>query len=266
MIKKKYNFNEKDKDFYHKNGFLLIKNFFKKNHLISIKKKIETKKNSEKVYHYFEKINKKKRIRRIERVTEVFDSVKKLLSDKKLKHQLNFIFSKNTRLFKDKLNFKYPGGEGYKPHIDGHFLWNDRKNIKKFGWKEYSNKFISVVIPLENVDKKNGCIYLAKKECTNKLGRNFFEILDKVEPFTPNIKKKYLKYFKFFPVQMRTGDILFFDWKCAHYSKKNLSKKSRMIFYATYCESRKKTINIRKKYYSDKDNSNNPKKNKSLLN
>ena len=65
---------------------------------------------------------------------------------------------------------------------------------------------------------------------------------------------------------MKVGDILFFDWKCAHYSKKNLSKKSRMIFYATYCDSKNKTKNIRKKYYSDKNNSNNPKKNKSLLN
>ena len=266
MIKTNNNFDIKNKAFYKKNGFLIIKNFFKKNYLVGIKKQIEVKKNRKKVYHYFEKINNKPRIRRIERVTEAFTSVKKLLSDKKLLHQLNVIFSKNTRLFKDKLNFKYPGGNGYKPHIDGHFLWSDKNNRKKFGWKEYSDKFVSVVIPLENVEIKNGCIYLSRKECTNKLGKNFSQILNKVEIFTPNIKKKYLKHFKFFPVQMKVGDILFFDWKCAHYSKKNLSKKSRMIFYATYCDSKNKTKNIRKKYYSDKNNSNNTKKNKSLLN
>ena len=37
-------------------------------------------------------------------------------------------------LFKDKLNFKYPGGEGFLPHVDGHFYWIDnQKKIKKVG-------------------------------------------------------------------------------------------------------------------------------------
>ena len=35
-------------------------------------------------------------------------------------------------MFKDKLNFKYPGGNGYKPHIDGHFLWSDKNKSTNF--------------------------------------------------------------------------------------------------------------------------------------
>ena len=58
------------------------------------------------------------------------------------------------------------------------------------------------------------------------------------------------------------GDVLFFDWKSAHCSKKNNSKKSRMIFYATYNNSNNKSQ--RKKYYSDKNNSKNSRMLKSL--
>ena len=64
---------------------------------------------------------------------------------------------------------------------------------------------------------------------------------------------------------MDQGDIMFFDWKIIHYSKKNLSNKSRMIFYATYINSTKSKTQIIKKYYSDKLNSKNDIKNKSLI-
>ena len=46
---------------------------------------------------------------------------------------------------------------------------------------------------------------------------------------TPNIKKKDLKFFKFYPIEMNIGDACFFNWKCAHNSKKNNSNNSRMI-------------------------------------
>ena len=64
---------------------------------------------------------------------------------------------------------------------------------------------------------------------------------------------------------MEQGDIMFFDWKVVHYSKKNVSNKSRMIFYATYINSRKSKTQVIKKYYLDKLKSKNNIKNKSLI-
>ena len=79
--------------------------------------------------------------------------------------------------------------------------------------------------------------------------------------WTPNIKEKIAKKFKFKSLIMNVGDVLFFDWKSAHYSQKNKSKKSRMIFYATYNNNNKSQ---RRKYYYDKNNSKNLRKLKSL--
>ena len=101
--------------------------------------------------------------------------------------------------------------------------------------------------------KKNGCLFIANKNDTKKLGQNWEQITKKLAYNTPNISRKDFKKFKFYPIEVNTGDIVIFDWKCAHYSTKNMSKSSRMILYLTYCQSRSK--NIRKRYYSEKMNS-----------
>ena len=103
---------------------------------------------------YFEKVNNKNVLRRIERVTDYFSKIKKLAYSKKIFNILNINNNKNV-LFKDKLNFKFANGAGFLPHFDGHFYWyknNSRKNQK--GWKIYSNNFTNVAIHLENSSKK----------------------------------------------------------------------------------------------------------------
>ena len=69
---------------------------------------------------------------------------------------------------------------------------------------------------------------------------------------------------KFFPVELNCGDVCFFNWKCAHFSKKNYSNKSRMIFYITY-SLKNNFKNLRANYYLDKRDSKNSDKKKSLL-
>ena len=86
---------------------------------------------------------------------------------------------------------------------------------------------------------------------TEDAGNTWESITNKLSLNTPNIKKKDLKKFKFFPLEVSTGDIIIFDWKCCHYSNKNKSNKSRMILYLTYCDKNKK--NMRKIYYEDRE-------------
>ena len=166
-------------------------------------------------------------------------------------------------LFKDKLNFKLPNGKGYLPHIDGHFLWKDKNNKLQNGWKKYSTNFINLVLPLEKSNIKNGCIYISNKNNIKKLGKTFSTIAKKTILHTPNIKKEDVKKFNFIPIKLNIGDVFFFNWKCAHHSTNNLSKNSRMIFYATFCKN-DKNKNLRNIYYYDKQHSAGTKKNKAL--
>lgn len=250
---------------YKQKGFVKINNFFKKQEILSVKENIKKtiNKKDKKHFFYYEKIKTKKVLRRIEKISEYSKDAKKIIFSRDIKKIIKQLTQSNFKLFKEKLNFKYPGGEGFKPHIDGHFLWKDKKNKIRKGWKEYSNDFLSIVIPLEKVDKKNGCLELSSLQYTKKIGSNFNEITSNNIKFTPNIKKSLLKKFKWTSIEMDIGDILIFNWKCAHKSGKNYSSNSRMIFYATFYKSNK-IKNIKRKYYLDKKESLNPFKNKSL--
>ncbi len=256
--------NKEEFNFYKKNGWIIIKNFFDKNYIIRIKKEILKKTKSKSDFFYYEKIKNKSKLRRIERVTDFSKKAKNLICAKKTLSLIGNLEEKKYILFKDKLNFKFPGGKGYLPHIDGHFYWRDNNKKYQNGWKKYSSNFINLVLPLESSNIKNGCIYVANKNDTKKIGSTFSSIANKLIINTPNIKTKDFKRFKFFPIELNVGDICLFNWKCAHYSENNYSNRSRMIFYATFCK-KNKNKNLRVKYYYDKQISYNSKKNKSLL-
>ena len=249
-------------DDFKKKGFFIIRNFFKIKKLRNIKKEIyfSLKKGKFNKNHiYYENKKKSKIIRRIERITENSKSVYKLLNEKRLMLIVGSLMQDKFVLFKDKLNLKLPGGEGFEPHVDGHFTWIDKKKKIHKGWQEYSNNFLNVVIPLEKTSKKNGCLHLADLYNTKKyLGNSWKKINSKLDYLTPKVKKKYIKSFKFHSIEQKPGDVLFFDWRVCHLSKKNNSKKSRMIFYVTYAKSKDKKNKIRKKYYLDKVFSKNP--------
>ena len=247
---------------YKNKGFVVLKNFFSKKKISIAKKNIlKLSKTSQSKLLFYEK--NKKDLRRIENVVSFSVHAKKILADKKLARIISSILGRNT-LFKDKLNFKYPKAKGFEPHVDGHFFWKSKNSKIKKGWKVYSNHFVSVVIPLEKTNKKNGCLELAEIKDTQKnLGNSWEEITKKTLKFTPKVKKNYIKNFNFIPVELNVGDILLFDWKVCHRSKKNYSKTSRMIFYATYAKN-KKGKNLKKNYYKDKISSINTIGNKSL--
>ncbi len=254
---------ELEKKNFQQKGFVVFKNVIKKTDLNKIKKEINLKISRKEVVKYYEKINNKNKLRRIEKVSDNFKLSSKILKSTKMLNLLKKLTNKKYTLFKDKLNFKYPGGSGFLPHIDGHFYWIDKNRKKQSGWYKYSNHFINLVIPLEKTTKENGCLYIANKSYTSLLGRSFKNITKNLDKNSPNIKKKKLRNFKFKAIELDKGDILFFDWKCAHMSKKNFSNGSRMIFYATYCFA-KNSVNLRNKYYYDKKHSKTELKYKSL--
>ena len=253
-----------DLAFYKKNGWIIIRNFFNKNYINKIKNELLKNTNKKSNFFYYEIIKNKPKLRRIEKVSDFSKSSKNLICSKKTLNLINNLEKKKYVLFKYKLNFKFSGGKGYLPHIDGHFFWRDKNKKYQNGWKKYSSDFINLVLSLETSTIKNGCIYVANKNDTKKIGKSFSSITKKLIINTPNIKKRDIKKFNFNPIELDAGDICLFNWKCAHYSENNYSKKSRMIFYATFCR-KNKSKNIRRMYYLDKLTSYNNKHNKSLL-
>ena len=53
-------------------------------------------------------------------------------------------------LFKEKVNFKMPGGDGFRPHQDA-----------QAGWERYADYFISVMVCIDEATIENGCLQFA---------------------------------------------------------------------------------------------------------
>src|ERR1041384_3658355 len=49
-------------------------------------------------------------------------------------------------LFKDKINFKLPGGDGFKPHQD-----------QQAGWSIYADLFVTAMVSIDDTTGENGC-------------------------------------------------------------------------------------------------------------
>jgi ectoine hydroxylase-related dioxygenase (phytanoyl-CoA dioxygenase family) len=132
-------------------------------------------------------------------------------------------------LFKDKINFKMPGGGGFAPHQD----------IQP-GWDTYAAYFISVLITIDPNTADNGCLELARGHHTRGLIGRKWEPLEGHE----------LDGLEFVAYPMDPGDAVFFDCFTPHQSKPNLTDHPRRNVYLTY--NRASEGDFRERYFADK--------------
>ncbi len=131
-------------------------------------------------------------------------------------------------LFKEKINFKMPGGDGFKPHQDS-----------QAGWWVYADFFITVMVCIDEATEENGCLYMAAGHHRKGLFREW-------EPLT----EEDMKDMEFVAVPTRPGDIAFFDSYAPHYSEPNMSDRIRRLYFSTY--NRASAGDHLARYYADK--------------
>ncbi|MDF1855363.1 phytanoyl-CoA dioxygenase family protein [Pseudooceanicola sp.] len=131
-------------------------------------------------------------------------------------------------LFKEKVNFKMPGGDGFKPHQDS-----------QAGWYNYADMFISALVSIDRSTLENGCLQMAGGHHKQGLKMAW-------EP----LSESEMEGMEFVPVPTEPGDVIFFDSYAPHSSEPNLSDDIRRIYYATYNGASKGDHMIQ--YYADK--------------
>ena len=228
---------------YKKNGFVKIENVFDKSFISNIIGELESLTD---VDTYKDSNGKP---RRIERVYDKGEYLKKL--SLVVKQKLKDIFGYNLNIFKDKYNFKPPGGEGFFCHYDGVFYFYDSKNEKKRGWYEYADYFVNVAIPMDPCSERNATLEMSQ------IHNLPFEklILNTKNDGTPDLLESVEKKLNFQILNLNVGDIAIFSNTTPHRSKKNNSSINRRILYYTYAP--EKFGNNYEKYYLDKKNSKN---------
>ena len=132
-------------------------------------------------------------------------------------------------LFKDKINFKEPGGAGFEPHQD-----------QQAGWSVFAPMFVTAMVAIDDATLENGCLEMADAPRLGGL------IGEEWTPLTPD----QMKSFRLIPVPTAPGDVLFFDSYAPHGSAANLTDAGRRILYLTY--NLRDHGDHRSRYFADK--------------
>lgn len=178
---------------------------------------------------YFEqsKLDENARIlSRLEDFEPYHDGFSRLFSDDNMQGNTSQLFGEEAVLYKDKINFKMPGGDGFKAHQD-----------VQAGWDRYAKLHITVLVSVDATTLENGCLEMAAGQHKHGL------IGEKWQP----LDEDALTYVA---VPTEPGDAIFFDSFAPHRSQPNLTDKARRVLYVTY--NRLSEGDHRRQYYIDK--------------
>lgn len=168
-------------------------------------------------------------LQRVENIYPYHRMLAELIDGDRLRGAAGELFGTPAILFKEKINFKLPGGDGFKPHQD-----------QQAGWWNYAELFITALLSIDEATPENGCIDIAAGHHRRGLiGAEWTPLGD------DNLAGVDLK-----PYPTKSGDVVFFDSYTPHGSGPNLTERPRRVLYLTY--NRATDGDHRVDYYADK--------------
>jgi ectoine hydroxylase-related dioxygenase (phytanoyl-CoA dioxygenase family) len=165
-------------------------------------------------------------IQRIENFCPYHTGFDRFIRDSALIRWTGALLGAPVVLFKDKINFKMPGGAGFKAHQD-----------QQAGWTVYAPLFVTAMVTLDAATLENGCLEVSA-------GRHREGLIG--EQWKP-LEEQGLSLQA---VPTGPGDVIFFDSFVPHASKPNLTDSPRRILYITY--NLASEGDHRERYFADK--------------
>lgn len=176
--------------------------------------------------HHFEQTTSGPRIARSEDFEPHHVGLSAFLRGGILAEILEQLFGEPAVLFKEKINYKYPGGGGFAPHQDAPAY-------------RFVDFHISVMVPVDRATVDSGALFFAPGHDAG--------ILPNVDG---RISEEWLANAQWAPVEAAPGDLVFFDSYAPHKSGTNRSDSPRRLMYLTYNAASKG--DFRETYYADK--------------
>jgi hypothetical protein len=150
---------------------------------------------------------------RIEKFADPGTAFDDLVRGRKLLDPVEALLGGPAVLFKEKINFKLPGGGGFDPHQD----------IQP-GWDDYAPYFVSLAIAIDPSTIENGCLEVAPGHHRRGL------IGERWKPLAAD----QLEGMRFQAHPMAPGDVMYFDCFVPHQSRPNATARQRRNVYLTY--------------------------------
>jgi len=153
-----------------------------------------------------------------------------LLNGSKMLEAVSYLFGERAVIYKDKINYKLPGSDGFKPHQDVAAGW----------WMYGQSLHISALVTIDDCSAENGALELVRgRHRDGMLSEKWKELSEEV-----------CQQMKWELHPSRPGDIVFFDSFVPHRSGPNMTQHSRRVAYITY--GKLSEGDWREKYFKDK--------------
>ena len=203
---------------FNRNGYILLKDYFTEEESVEIVRfadELENWEEKEGKWMIFFENNKhlKSRIENFYNYHKEF----KLFIETKIKKTVDLIYGAKMNLFKDKLNWKYGGGKGFKAHQD------------QPAWTDFPpDRYITVAMFANSSTKEKGCLEFG-------IGENKFTDMCRYnKEGCGELDSIIEKQLDWKITETTPRDLLLFDSYIPHRSKNNLTNDPRRIFYLTY--------------------------------
>ncbi|MGB1547544.1 MAG: phytanoyl-CoA dioxygenase family protein [Alphaproteobacteria bacterium] len=227
-----------DKDVFQRDGFVIVRHLFDTEEM----RRIEAWTNEvvampevpgKHMVYYEESPEEpgKRMLQRIENFASYHEGFWELFNGPKMLGRVSELLGEPAVLFKDKINFKLPGGGGFKLHQD-----------QQAGWGVYADLFVTMLISIDETTLENGCLELALGHHAEGLIGSEWKPLDAEDMAREGLQ--------LVPFASQPGDAAIFDSFVPHQSKPNHTKKPRRVLYVTY--NKASAGDHRLRYYADK--------------
>lgn len=229
-------FSAKELADFQRDGFVVVRGMYATREIEDLASRIDEliakgPGSGKEMFYYEDSLLEKGRrvLSRVERFADSDRALRAFLEEERLRGRAAELLGDKPVLFKEKINFKPPGGGGFAPHQD----------IQP-GWDDYAPYFLSALVTIDPSTLANGCLELSAGH--HKRGM----LGEKWKPLT----EEQLEGVTFRAYPMDPGDAAFFDCFVPHRSKPNLTGKQRRNLYLTF--NRAGDGDKRQAYFDDK--------------
>lgn len=227
--------NDQQIEQFHRDGFLVVRAMYSGREVADISRwtdEIAARPEVPgKIMMYFENSRQdgSRILCRIENFVPYHEGFSQLITEKRMQQAVSELFGEEAVLFKDKINFKLPGGDGFKEHQD-----------VQAGWDDYAAIHITAMVALDETNEENGSLeMIAGMHRRGILGTKWAPLNDSDTGSVP-----------YQAVHCQPGDAVFFDSFAPHRSEPNRTDKARRVLYITY--NKASEGDSRMQYYADK--------------
>ncbi len=182
---------------------------------------------------YFEKnTHSEKQLCRVENFIDYHRGMNDISRGERTLQLLTDLMGEPAALFKEKINYKFPKGNGFKPHQDAPAFVSFNQHFH-----------ITMMVAIDDCTLENGCLQLVTG------GANKPTVLPQEKD--GSIKKEIAEQFVWTPVECKQGDVILFDSYLPHYSEANHSQAQRRAMFITFNKLAEGGCK-RTEYYQDK--------------